>query len=174
MSIYYQCRFKDLVLDLSKRPDIIEWLKFNKELDYGSLEDKITVPEFKDIQYSEIYYNSFTDDLEFIFILEPTDTVKLNICFGNKNRDGSMETIIRTLLKYYVSGKIYFDNERLVREVNIKKTILDVEDVVFRPIEESYQELLIANDIDAIEPDSFYGTIELDKALEDMLYIDIS
>jgi len=119
MSTYYECRFKDLKLDLGDRPDIVKWLKQVKEekLDTLNLPDgmiKNSRCDFLD--------NTFTDNLKKNIDISNVNDVLLDVCIGNKNKDNDIENLILLLKPYIKSGSIFLYNEDITREVDIKET----------------------------------------------------
>ena len=170
MSIYYECRFKDLRLDLSSRPDVVKWLKQVKE---GALDDLDLPDGMIEDSRCEFLDNSFTENLKKNIDITNVDDVLLDLCIGNKNKDDDIENLILLLKPYIKSGSIFFYNEETVREVDIEKTVDKY--LEFKSVEESlaeYKECIkdyTLNDIDNEEYVWYDGSYDTDYLYE-LLY----
>ena len=176
MSIYYECRFKNIKLDLSKRSDIKLWLSKSKEMLNDTLSDNeyeiwdnYVPEEIKEYSRVDRFYNSFTDNLIFNINFLENDIVELNLCIGNKNKNNDIERLIWLLKPYIIFGKIYFYDEDITRQVNIDKSFKNgwhkdkfYDILEFYTIKESIKSLSIPikvgeNEIDYLYDELFNG-----------------
>jgi len=124
MSTYCECRFKNIVMDLSTRPDIVEWLTDVKKYLNDENEEIKSIPnEIKECFLVHDLHNEFTSNFHYDIILEDKYNVLLNILIGNKDRNYDIEHLIHMLAPYVIKGNIYLDKEYGVINVDIDKTI---------------------------------------------------
>jgi hypothetical protein len=115
MSTYYEIRI-DVVLDLSKDKELLNYLEESKR--YTDYKNKDKVPfefEFNSecIKYQDKYcvdtlYNQFVDKDDVDFILDTTDITKVKLqCYtGNKNRDDNLDRVCDILYKHSIGKPI--------------------------------------------------------------------
>jgi len=145
MSIYYECRFKDIKLDLKDRSDIYQWLKQVDQIcktyavivdndhltpeevnELNKLYDELSLPK-ELLEYDRVgdLGNSFTDNLDSIFTYDDDHIITIDLCIGNKNKDSDIERLIWLLKPHILSGNIYFYNEDFVQFVDIENSFKD-------------------------------------------------
>lgn len=122
MSVYYQCRLNKLELDLSSRPDILQWLKDCKDIRdetkqkiYNDREPKIPDGITFGSRCEQLFYNSFEGsdsyDNDIYLDIEDPESVIIDYTLGNKNRDNDILQVIILLSKYVKSGNIILWDE---------------------------------------------------------------
>lgn len=122
MSTYYQCRLNKLELDLSSRPDILQWLKDCKDIRdeikqkiYNDREPKIPDGITLGSRCEQLFYNSFEGsnsyDNDLYLDIEDPESVIIDYTLGNKNKDNDILQVIILLSKYVKSGNIILWDE---------------------------------------------------------------
>jgi len=121
MSIYYELRLKDIVLDLSTRPDLLTWFKL-EENDKLFL-DRSLPKELNEVPTHISTHNIFQDGLDKYFNFDNPKEVSINLCMGNKNYDEELTMFIKMIAPYIVSGELLLWDEIKVRLINYKEMI---------------------------------------------------
>lgn len=98
MSIYYECRLNKLVLNLSARPDIYEWIK-SCELFYNSPINTVPDPVATtgitaSSRVEQLFYNNFSDDFDLKINTNNIAEVYIDCTIGNKNKDHDIEEFV--------------------------------------------------------------------------------
>lgn len=115
MSMYNQCRFNALRLDLSTRPDILEW--FNQCFEYVnsvSYDDSKIIPPVEltsSIRVHKLFRNDYVNAPELTLDTSNPYSVYLDYELGNKNKDNDIEQLLLLFSNYYLSGDVimYYD-----------------------------------------------------------------
>ena len=137
----HKLRLKDIVLDLSSRLDIYEWMKVCKEYKW---DPKKNSKEFKEqivpielrkhwrIQTLEDFMESEFDRK---YILDDISNIELNTIISYKNNTCEMEAFVKMLQPYIRSGEIYHNDEDDDRKVNYNSNfnveIIDDEEYIY-------------------------------------------
>jgi len=121
MSIYYQCRLKEVVLDLTSRSDIIQWLTNVKQNECKEIEKSLP-GELLEKDRIACLHNIFEKDLNMYINFKNVNDLRyvtLDLCIGNKNTDDDIENLLLLFSKYYISGQVYYWDERRMCKVNL-------------------------------------------------------
>jgi len=164
MSVYYQCRLRNCVFDLSTQNTLVSVLeKADNESNSTSCKlptnttDESTVV-IDGIEVKDKYIlvtNNFKEGLKFNIDLTDLCNVKLDLCFGTKNNDDSMYSMLRILSLFYKHGDIIWYNEFDIRTIDIRKAKGKPTDM--------FSEVTYQNDV-IVE-------MQLSKILEDCGYV---
>jgi len=128
MSIYHECRFKEVKLDLSERPDIISWLVYSENARLGvecaiELPPEITPGSI----CNELFHQCITTDSDDTLTLDISNVreVLIDYTLGNANKDNDIEEVVLLLSQYIISGKIILSYDGIYRNFDLEAIKMD-------------------------------------------------
>lgn len=138
MATYYEVKFKDILLDLTDRPDITRWIKASydaylhgesKRIGRCGLDSRdmavdvalLPIGINSEKWVNNICYNLIDDYSENGVEIKDDGHAILNCTFGSKNRNGGIEVAILYLMQFYILGAIYVNVDGMYSELDISK-----------------------------------------------------
>lgn len=141
MSIIHKLRLKDIILDLSKRSDIYEWMKVCRNYEWdpnknsNEFKEQIVPIELRKHWRIQTLEDSMESEFDRKFKLDDITNIELNMVICYKNNNSEMEAFVKMLQPYIKSGDIYHNEEDDDQKVNYTSEfdvdIIDDEEYVY-------------------------------------------
>jgi len=176
MSIYYECRFKNVVIETTGQDDVTfdirNWLQ---KVINGSHEDVVweyftKLPDYEKMSRMENLSNTFTDNLKKSIRFD-SKLITIDLCVGNKNKDEDIERFIALIHPYIKSGDIYFYNEDITRKVKLFNLTDEEKQELYDEYILTYEVLDIKDKVkDSLSIDDLIYRGEIEDVLYDELH----